>query len=245
VGVLAAFVLALAAGGCRQLNESHCGNQQGDLTCEQRDPSAPICDRCQATNDGCIAGEPMCGEGSSGLVPITATTTAGESSTAATDSASTAATEVVDSSTGEPNLCGNRVLDDEEACDGDLFPPETPDCEAMMLGTGMYVCTENCTVISYMSCKGYMEECGNGEVGEEEECDGTNFANMTCGNFPNLTGDGLVCSDDCMFDTTGCTSCREHGQSCGEGDACCNAPDDTCAALSKKCCAANLGLCTD
>jgi hypothetical protein len=237
-GVLAGLVLA--GGACRQLNASHCGNQAGNATCEQRDPSTPFCDRCVAVNDGCVAtrvDEPGCGEASSGHEPTTATSTADEGSTTA------ASSDTADSSSGEPpDPCGNGVIDPGEACDADLRPDDTPDCAALGFGEGEPGCTDDCTAVDYTGCPAYML-CGNGEVGFGEQCDGENLAGKTCDDLPNLTGPGLVCTADCTFNTSACAICRESGQSCTQSDTCCDA-NESCAALAQRCCVANgLGLC--
>lgn len=242
--------LGLAA-GCRQLNASHCGNQAGDATCMQRNAMVPYCDRCSAVDDGCVA-EPVseagCGEteASSGP-PTTAVATIAPTDAGSADAASATigSTDAADSSTGEPNLCGNGVIDGEEACDGEL-PEGTPDCAAMDYGAGTPTCADDCT-ISYMMCPTYEEECGNGEVGEAEECDGTNLANQTCDDFQGMTGDGLVCTEACLFNTTDCMSCVESDDPCEPtGEPCCNAPAEACIGLlgNKRCCVGNgLGGC--
>jgi hypothetical protein len=243
--------LGLAA-GCRQLNESHCGNQDGDATCLQLNPMAPYCDRCSAINDGCVVDrvlEPGCADETSSGPATTAVATIGSTDAASTNAASSdSSADAADSSTGEPpNLCDNGILDEGEECDGEPLPDGTPDCFAMEYGKGMPTCADDCT-ISYMTCPAYMEECGNGEVGEAEECDGTNLANQTCDDFPNQTGDELLmCTGDCLFNTTNCLACVESDDACDPmGQPCCNAPDEACLGLlgNKRCCVGNgLGGC--
>lgn len=232
--------LVLAGGACRQLNASHCGNQEGDLTCEQRDASARYCDRCVAVNDGCVASppsEPGCGFGGEAS---TGPVTASEGSTAATVAESTDAVD--SSSTGEPSLCGNGAIDEGEACDGELRPAETPDCAAMRFGEGVPGCSDDCTMLDYTVCPGY-GLCGNGEVGFGEQCDGANLNGQLCDDFPNLTGDGLVCTDRCAYDTSACMMCREHDQACDpRTDVCCD-EGDICGGLDPHCCAEGTGDC--
>jgi len=138
--------------------------------------------------------------------------------------------------------CGNGVLDDGEACDGELLP-EGIDCDALGFGEGTPGCA-SCMMIDYTVCPGYME-CGNEELGVGEECDGENLGAMTCDDFPNFTGRGLSCTDECLYDTDACMTCQESGESCNAGtDICCEA-DEVCAGLTPHCCVLNgLGLCS-
>jgi hypothetical protein len=240
VGVLVG--LGLAA-GCRQLNASHCGNQDGDATCLQRNEMAPYCDRCSAVDDGCVATpvrEAGCGEAETSSNPATTTSaTIGSSDAASSDAASTAATEAADgSSTGEPSLCGNGMLDADEPCDGEMLPDGTPDCMAEGFGAGEPVCLDDCT-LDYTDCPEYML-CGNGEVGFGEQCDGRNLGGRDCTNIPNtpnLTNGALACNADCTFDTSGCLACAENNEPCTSGQTlCCDAPTDTCGGLPAQCC---------
>lgn len=229
MGVLLGFGLAT---GCRQLNASHCGNQAGNATCEQRDASAPYCDRCEAANDGCVATrviEPGCGEAEVSSGP----TTAISSSDGASEATSTSSTDPADSSSsGEPILCGNGMLDAEEACDGEL--PPGIDCTTEGFGEGVPVCRDDCT-IDYTDCPEYML-CGNGEVGFGEDCDGSNLNGRSCADFPNLTGGGLACTARCTFDTVACLPCAENGEACTSGQTVCCDAEDTCGGLPTQCC---------
>lgn len=234
--------LGLAA-GCRQLNASHCGNQDGNATCAQRNAMAPYCDRCEPTNDGCVVDpvlEPGCGEGETTSNPET-TVSATTGSTAAESS------DTADgSSTGEPNLCGNGTIDEDEACDGEAFPAGTPSCTEEGFGKGTPACLEDCTQVDYTECPLYML-CGNDEVGFGEQCDGAVFGNgvSSCDDLPHFSGPGLTCTVDCTLDTSACAICREHGESCDDGDECCEEGEE-CAGLDQRCCVANaLGLCTN
>ena len=237
--------LVLMAVGCRQLNASHCGNQQGDLTCEQRNIDAPFCSVCEAANDGCVATRVEgCGIGASSGPEPTTSGTPDESSTAAASTAATTATETVDSSTGEPDLCGNGNIDEGEGCDGEMLPAGIPDCEGLGFGPGTPGCTEDCTTVDYTGCPAY-NACGDDIADLGEDCDGTDLNEHTCDDIDNRTGPGLECTDDCTFDTTACAVCKESGEDCSMSDVCCNA-DEVCAGLSPHCCIINgLGLCTN
>lgn len=246
--IVAALAGLWLASACRQLNESHCGNQDEDATCKQRDMTLPYCNLCVATNDGCVAEpatEPACIGGSTSMV-VPETTA---SSTTAPSDSSTTASEAADSSTTGEILCGNGVIDEEagEVCDGELLPEDAPDCSTEGYGMGPPSCQDDCSRLNYMMCPGYVEECGNEEVGVDEECDGTVFGGGmdSCDAFPNLTGDGLDCNEDCTFDTTDCMICRESGESCTQDDTCCNA-NEVCSGLMPHCCVLNpLGLCSN
>lgn len=245
--IVAALASLLLGGACRQLNESHCGNQAGGDTCLQRDATLPYCNLCVAANDGCVAAptfEPECGGlGSTGAEPPTSSTTA--PADGSTDATSTGAVD--SSSTGEVSLCGNGVIDEEagEVCDGEALPEGTTCQTKKDFGEGVPGCSEDCSTIDYTVCPMY-GLCGNGEVGFGEECDGKLFANgvMGCGDLDNYTGEGLVCTDDCTLDVSACTECREPGQPCApDMEVCC---DETqiCGVVGlsgRRCCVQGLG----
>lgn len=53
--------------------------------------------------------------------------------------------------------------------------------------------------------------CGNGEVDQDEECDGSDFDGRDCGDFGFVTGE-LSCTPNCKLDATACLN-----QLCGNG----------------------------
>ncbi|MBU1537570.1 hypothetical protein KKF84_19810 [Myxococcota bacterium] len=65
--------------------------------------------------------------------------------------------------------------------------------------------------------------CGNGAVEAGEACDGTDLAQETCASRGFEKGD-LACSEDCVFDESGCSKAvcgngqLEEGEECEEGD---------------------------
>jgi hypothetical protein len=244
--IVAALAGLWLASACRQLNESHCGNQDGSATCMLRDGTLPYCNLCVAENDGCVASpsdEPECNQTSTGMEPPTSMTVPADGSTTASTAASTDAVD--SSSTGEPSLCGNGVIDEEagEMCDGDALPPDTS-CMAAGFGEGVVGCTEDCTTVDYTDCVMY-SECGNNEVANGEDCDGMNLNGHTCGEFPNLTGGGLACTADCELDPAACLPCVESDEECMPGQSVCCNPMDVCDGLliQKECCQPSMGNC--
>jgi hypothetical protein len=170
------------------------------------------------------------------------TGTTGESDTTADTTATSG------SSSGGPNLCGNGMIDEEagEMCDGDVLPEGT-NCqsEGEDFGKGVPGCSEDCSMLDYTVCPQYML-CGNGEVGFGEQCDGMLFGNgvTSCDDLPNYTGDGLVCTDDCMLDESACTMCQEHDQPCDPDNEVCCLEGEICGATqvgSRRCCVQALG----
>ncbi|MCX4242671.1 hypothetical protein [Paraliomyxa miuraensis] len=183
-------------------------------------------------------------DGSSGTEPTGTSggTTSGEASSSGTTSGSTG----LDSSgSGEPGSCGDGVLDPEEACDGEALP-DGETCEAHGYGRGLPACALDCSAIIYAVCPDY-PECGNGEIGPGEECDGTELGGMSCDDLPNFTGNGLTCTRVCTLDASGCLFCQENEQSCDGGEACCD-PRAECkstVSVGKRCCIPGaLGACS-
>jgi cysteine-rich repeat protein len=63
---------------------------------------------------------------------------------------------------------------------------------------------ETPTEISDVGLEGTDTRCGNGVIDEAEQCDGASLGGMTCEDL-GYTGGTLACTDDCMFDGSGCT----------------------------------------
>ncbi len=179
----------------------------------------------------------------------TANGISGADTTAGSSSGPDTSTETDDpsgSSTSVGLTCGDGVIDEGEACDGTALP-EDADCSTEGFGEGLPGCLADCSTIDYTSCPLYML-CGNREVGFGEECDGEVFGGgiESCDDFPNLTGKGLACTEDCMLDTSACMTCRESGESCSQEDTCCNVDESCGGSLGPRCCVLDgLGMCTN
>lgn len=59
------------------------------------------------------------------------------------------------------------------------------------------------TVLEASTTTGTVAECGNGNVEEGEECDGTDWNGATCESLGQAPGT-LACSETCTFDMVGC-----------------------------------------
>ena len=126
-------------------------------------------------------------------------------------------TDSDEGSTGEPDPCGNEILDPGEECDPTVF--EAVSCESLGLGPGMLECTALCE----LDLTGCGERgCGNDERDGMELCDGTDLVGFDCTTFGFDDGT-LACADDCSaFDTTACIGCgdgmRNGGEECDGSD---------------------------
>jgi cysteine-rich repeat protein len=105
-------------------------------------------------------------------------------------------TEVPDASINQNNnenqnlnvgVCGDGVLNSGEECDDG---PENSD-------TRPGACRSNCRA-AY---------CGDGVIDSGEECEETDMAGTTCQTLGHTKG-ALGCTD-CMFDTSGCSTCGD------------------------------------
>lgn len=100
-------------------------------------------------------------------------------------------------------VCGNRIVEPGEECDGDYRA-----CTDANGNPGMQNCTPQCIWGPCFNL-GY---CGDGVVNQPyEECDGNDLNGVTCTDL-NFSGGVLSCLNDCTFDLTGCTiatSCIE------------------------------------
>lgn len=126
----------------------------------------------------------------------------------------------VDTEDGEPARCGNGWLDPGEGCDGEDFEiPETPrdgwpreaQCDSWFSGNGWThapSCTSECEV-DLSACE---STCGNGELDENEGCDGDMFRHaQSCDDA--MLGSGPLGCNECEVDLSVCPM----RASCGNG----------------------------
>jgi hypothetical protein len=232
-GVRRFGIVILSLGlACVRADADHCGNQQGDATCSQRDPARPFCDRCEVANHGCVGAPPTdCADGSSTAIGDSSgatdsvETASGASSTAgsATGGGSNdgwASEAGADTSTGgepEPE-CGNGVIEGEEVCDGDDLGGLT--CELLALRGGTLGCLDDCLAFDLLQCMG-ISMCGNAIIEGNEECDGFELGGLDCLALPGFSGGLLVC-DECELDTMLCEPCKPALAGCGDPAECCS-----------------------
>ena len=110
-----------------------------------------------------------------------------------------------------PDKCGNGQLDENEKCDGDLFGDAT--CSSLLEGSSGSLSCIACTTIDTTGCE-VPNLCNNGDIDENEECDGTDIGDATCedGKGEGATGT-VTCSSTCKLDYSQCRPA-----SCGNGD---------------------------
>jgi len=75
-----------------------------------------------------------------------------------------------------------------------------------------------------------IDECGDGVISSEEECDNTNLDGETCGSLGYDSGT-LACTDTCTFDVLGCSSCGDGALDSGEACEPGITPTETCTDL--------------
>jgi hypothetical protein len=113
--------------------------------------------------------------------------------------------------TPDSKPCGNGKLDSGEACDGTNLNSKT--CQTEGFQSGTLSCSASCTLntASCIPASGGGATCGNGQVDDNEDCDGTNLDGWTC-QESGFTSGTLSCSASCQLDTSKCT-----GKLCGNG----------------------------
>ena len=118
--------------------------------------------------------------------------------------------------------CNNDNIKDEgEDCDGTDFGTKTCADYKGEGATGSLVC-DNCTIVSTNCVSGSTANpgCGDGTVGDGEDCDGALMGTATCASVmgnPNATGTLACDASTCKFDITGCIIDPCYTVVCDEG----------------------------
>ena len=128
--------------------------------------------------------------------------------------------------------CGNKKLDDGEACDGDNFAQGKRVCpEGKVFATGKTAadikCSDKCMLVTEGICvdQAPAATCGNGHLDEDkgEVCDGDKFATgkRVCPEgkvfATGKTAADIKCSDKCMLVTEGICVDQAPAATCGNG----------------------------
>lgn len=117
-------------------------------------------------------------------------------------------------------VCGNGLVDGDEACDGAALAGAT--CVTQGFDDGTLACAAGCGAFDTSNC--YIFSCGNGFIEGLEVCDNTELAGATCASRGFLGGT-LACSENCLsFDTSSCFL-FECGNDLHQGDEPCDGVD--------------------
>ena len=126
--------------------------------------------------------------------------------------------------------CGNKELDDGEACDGDKFATGKRVCpEGKVFATGKTAadikCSDKCMLVTEGICvdQAPAATCGNKKLDDGEACDGDNFAQgkRVCPEGKVLaegkTVENITCSNTCTVVTEGVCVDPASSAACGNG----------------------------
>jgi hypothetical protein len=103
--------------------------------------------------------------------------------------------------TGGSATCGNNTQEGSEVCDGSDMDGQT--CSDEGYTGGALNCTTACDGLVTTGCFNGPETCGDGVIEGLERCDGSELDGADCTSF-GFTGGTLACTDNCMFDLSGC-----------------------------------------
>jgi hypothetical protein len=224
----------LVGDACSVINTDHCGNQEGNATCLQRDPNTPYCSICVADNDGCLAEDPgsLCLAETAPATSVDPTTT---TSPTTTTTAEPTTTGTVDPTTGTttPDPSTDTTQTSEPTDTSTSTPDPTTGTTSTSSSTGETTTTgpdtESSSGDTTMSSSDSESSstgdlCGNNMIDGDEVCDGTDVNEQKCWTLlPDKWGGGtLKCNNCSSFNDTDC--CIGVGQKCDPlkpAEACC------------------------
>lgn len=145
--------------------------------------------------------------------------------TVALDDSTTVVPSTGDVTTGEIAVCGNNVIEGDEACDLAQLNGET--CQSLGYQGGVLGCLLTCEDYNLLGCF----ICGNEVIDIAEDCEGGIVPEeVTCETLGYEAGD-LACGADCLWDTAECSIC---GDGIQQGPEDCDGIDfggETCASI--------------
>lgn len=125
--------------------------------------------------------------------------------------------------------CGdNEVNQESEDCDGTKFFADVTSCSdysSKLYSGGSLKCTADCKYDFSGCAKVSEDKCGNNEVDDGEDCDGTKFyADVTaCSDYSSSYNKGsLKCTSECRYDLSECQTidaCKDEEVMCGTDNA--------------------------
>jgi len=124
--------------------------------------------------------------------------------------------------------CGNGIVENGEQCDGSVGDATCEDFDEFDGGT--LSCNASCNYDTSVCTRGGVIVsggiCGDGVINSGEQCDGS-LDDHTCSDLEDFSGGELVCGEDCIFDTTSCTTEPACGDEIVEaGEQCDGATED-------------------
>ncbi|MBU1221938.1 hypothetical protein KKF34_08400 [Myxococcota bacterium] len=124
----------------------------------------------------------------------------------------------------DESKCGNGIVDNNEECDGEKFAPiYSQECTKWGYSgnffTNLRIGCKNCH-LDFTVCEP-LGICGDGKLGELEECDGELSDGAACVDFGYYGGGKLGCkSNNCTYDTSLCERCGDGILQPEEGEQC-------------------------
>ena len=188
------------------------------------DAAEPSSTGAGSTSTGAVTGTGADDTSSTGV----AESSSGGTTVVTTDGTGTstgAATEEGDSTTGGIAVCGNNVIEGNEACDLAQLNNET--CQSLGYQGGQLGCLLTCEDYNLLGCF----ICGNGTVDLGEDCEGETVPEDVSCESMGFQGGQLICGADCLYDMDDCSIC---GDGVRQGPESCDGIDlggEDCASL--------------
>ena len=102
-------------------------------------------------------------------------------------------------------VCGNKVIEKGESCDGTALGGKT--CSTQGFTGGTLACSSSCQFNTSGCTSPMTSVCGNKTLESGEQCEGGTLNGQTCASL-NFDGGTLGCSN-CRFNTSACTNIEE------------------------------------
>jgi hypothetical protein len=132
---------------------------------------------------------------------LDSTTAPAESSSSTTAESSSSGLDT-SSDDGPLSVCGNNIIEGNEACDLAQINGET--CEGLGFQGGQLGCLLTCEDYNILGCF----ICGNEVVDLAEDCEGTVIEDISCEDLGYEAGE-IACGDDCLYDLSECSICGD------------------------------------